>query len=154
MKKVSIKSIKKLREKTGAGVMEVKRALEESSGDEKKAEKWIQKKGLVKAKKREGREASEGVIASYIHHSGKVAVLVELRCETDFVARNEDFVKLANEIVMQVASMNPKNVKELLGQDYVRDTKVKISDLVSEVSAKTGEKVELARFVRMELGEK
>ena len=154
MKKISIEDIKKLREKTGAGVMDAKKALEESGGDAKKAEALIKKRGLAKAKKRAGREALQGVIASYVHHGGKIAVLVEVACETDFVARTDEFVNLAEELAMQVASMKPKNVSELLKQDYIRDPKKKISDLISETVGKTGEKIEVKRLVRMELGGK
>lgn len=154
MGKISIDTIKKLRENTGAGVMEVKKALEESKGNEKQALEWIQKKGLAKAEKRAGHEAGQGVIASYVHHGGKIGVLVEIRSETDFVARNEEFYKLGNEIAMQVASMNPKDIKELLTQDSIRDPRKKIGEMVTELSAKTGEKIEVSRFVRFELGEK
>lgn len=154
MKKITIETIKKLREKTGAGVMEVKRALEESKGDEKKAIEVIRKQGLLKAEKRSEKEALQGMIASYIHQGGKIAVLLELACETDFVARTEEFQKLASELAMQVASMDPKDVKQLLKQEYIRDSSKSIKDLLAEVVAKTGEKVEVRRFVRWELGEK
>lgn len=154
MKKISIGIIKKLRDETGAGVMDVKRALEDSKGNEKKAVEWIKKKGLAKAEKRAKKDALEGKIAAYVHHSGKVAALVEMACETDFVAETPEFSKLGQEISMQVVSMNPKDVKDLLKQDYIRDPKKKISDLVAEVTGKTGEKIELKRFVRYELGKK
>lgn len=154
MKKISIEMIKKLREETGAGVMEVKKALEESAGDRKKALDWIKKKGLAKVEKRADKEARQGRISSYVHHGGRVASMVEIACETDFVGKTEEFGKLGQEISMQVASMNPKDVKSLLIQEYIRDPKKKISDLVSEVASKTGEKIELKRFVRYQLGKK
>jgi elongation factor Ts len=154
MGKILIDDIKKLRQQTGTGVMDAKKALEASKGNAKKAEEWIRKRGLAKAKKRAGKEASEGLIGSYVHHSGKVAALVELVCETDFVARTDEFKSLAQEIAMQVASMKPKDIKELMGQEYIRDPKKKVGDLVTEGVGKTGEKIEVRRFERMELGSK
>lgn len=154
MAKVNINSIKKLRDKTGAGVMEVKRALEEGKGDEKKALEWIRKYGLMKASKRADRGTGEGAIASYVHQGAKIAVLLELACETDFVARTEEFKKLASELAMQVASEAAKDVNAFLKQEYIRDSSKTIKDLVAEVVAKTGEKIEVRRFVRYELGEK
>ncbi|MCH7951196.1 translation elongation factor Ts [Patescibacteria group bacterium] len=154
MAKVTIETIKKLREHTGAGVMEAKKALEESGGDEKKAVKLINKHGLVKAEKRAEREVPEGVIASYVHHGGKIATLLELKCETDFVARTEEFEHLSRELAMQVASMDPKNVDALLSQEYIRDPSKTIKELIAETVGKTGEKIEVKRFVRFELGEK
>ena len=143
--------IRKLREATGAPVMRVKRVLEEV-GSEKEAEEILKKEGFEKIAKREGRETSQGVVVSYSHHSGKIVAMVELLCETDFVARNELFTKLAYDLAMQVASMNPKNTKELESQEFIKDPGHKISDLVKEVIAKTGENVKIGRFTRMELG--
>ncbi len=154
VKTISIEIIKELREKSGAGVMDVKRALEESGGDEKKAMDWIRKKGLAKAKKRSDKDASEGLIASYVHQNGKIASFVELKCETDFVARTDDFASLGREIAMQVTSMEPTDVKALLSQTYIRDSSKSIQDLIAETVAKTGEKIEIGRFLRWELGEK
>jgi elongation factor Ts len=154
MAKVDIETIKKIRETTGAGVMDVKKALEESGGDEEKALKLIRKRGLAKAAKVADREAAEGMIVSYVHHGGKIAVLLELNCQTDFVARTEEFQKLGNELAMQVASMEPKTVDKLLKQEYIRDPSKKIEELIAETVAKTGEKIEVKRFVRWELGEK
>ena len=153
MGKITTAAIKKLREKTGAGVMEVKKALEESAGDESKATKLIQKRGLVKAQKRADRETTQGVIASYVHQGGRVAVLVELACETDFVARTEEFQKLANELAMQVASMEPKKVADLLKEEYIRDPGKTVEQLIGETVGKTGEKIEVKRFARFSLGE-
>src|SRR4030043_249278 len=126
MAKISIETIKKLREETGAGVMDVKRALEETKGNQAKAIDLIRKKGLLKAEKRKDKEAKEGIIATYVHQTGKMAALVELLCETDFVAKTEDFVKLGKELAMQVASMDPKSVKELITQPYIRDPKMMV----------------------------
>lgn len=153
MAKVSINTIKKLRDKTGVGVMEVKKALGESKGDENKALEWIQKYGLMKAAKKAGREAEEGTIASYIHHGGRIASLVELACETDFVAETWDFQNLASELAMQVASEEPKDIDELLKQDYIRDPAKTVEQLIGEAVGKIGEKIEVRRFIRWELGE-
>jgi len=154
MAKISVELIKTLREKTGVGVMEAKKALEESRGDEKKATAWIGKHGLMKIAAKAERTAGEGLIASYTHHGGKVAALVEVACETDFVARTEEFSALARELAMQVASMDPKDVKELLGQEYIREQGKTVEQLIAEVVSKTGEKIEVKRFVRFEMGEK
>ncbi len=145
--------IVKLREKTGAGVMDAKKALEEAKGDLGQAELIIKEKGIIKAAKRSERAASCGRIYSYLHQTGKVGAMVELACETDFVAKNDDFILLCKEIAMQVASMNPESVEVLLQQDYIRDGSKKIADLVSESSAKTGENTKVVRFVRYQLGE-
>lgn len=106
-KQIAAKDVAELRQRTGAGMMECKKALQETSGDMQQAEIWLRKKGIAKAEKRAGRTASEGVIGSYVHHDHKTAVLVELNCETDFVARTEDFRNLAREIAIHVASANP-----------------------------------------------
>lgn len=152
MAKIDAQVIKKLRDATGAPVMRVKNVLEEFGGNEVKAERLLKKEGFEKASKREGRETSQGVVKTYSHHSGKIVSVVELLCETDFVARNELFQELSYNLAMQVASMDPKNVEELLGQDFIKDPSIKISDLVKEVIAKTGENVKVGRFTRMELG--
>lgn len=133
--------------------MDAKRALEEANGDVSKAEAIIREQGLAKAVKKAEREASSGLVYSYIHQGGKVGVMIELNCETDFVAKNDDFVTLCKEISLQIASMKPASVEELLAQDYIRDGSSKIEDLIKTVIAKTGENVVLARFVRYELGE-
>lgn len=153
MAEITIELIKKLREKTGVGVMEAKKALEEGGGDEKRALAWIQKHGLMKVVAKAKRKAGEGLIASYIHHGGKVAAMVELACETDFVARTAEFSKLASELAMQVASMEPKDVKEFLKQEYIREVGKTVEQLIADVVSKTGEKIEVKRFVRFEVGE-
>lgn len=146
--------IKTLREETGAGVMDAKRALEESAGDMKKAKAWIMKKGLDRAEKKSAeRDAGEGIVYAYIHHDHKSGALVELACETDFVARTEDFVHLAKELAMQVTSAVPADLAEFLAQDYIRDSSQTIEQLIKSVSGKVGEKVELKRFVRYKVGE-
>lgn len=151
---ISVDQIKKLREKTSAGVMDCRRALEESKGDEKKAEELLKKWGIEKAEKKADRETKSGYIESYVHGGGKVGVLVEVLCETDFVAKTEDFQNLAHEIALQVASMNPKDVKTLISQEYIRDPKVTIEQLVKQTIGKLGENITVARFVRYQLGVK
>lgn len=149
-----IEEIKKLREKTGAGVMDIKKALAEASNDVKKAEKIIKEKGLDKAKKKADREVTSGLIYSYLHQTGRVGAMVEVACETDFVAKNKEFKDLCKEIAMQVASMNPKDVKELLKQDYFRDSSKKVGEIVEGLIGKIGENMKVVRFTRFELGEK
>lgn len=141
--------IKKLREETGAGVMRVKNVLDEVKGDEKKALEILKKEGFEKVAKREGRETKQGKVFAYAHHTGKIAVLVELFSETDFVARNELFEALGRDIALQVASMGDKEVEN---QDFIKDPSKKISDLIKELIAKTGENIKLGRVVRIELG--
>lgn len=152
-KVISMNDIKKFREKTGAGIMDAKKALEQSNGDLAKAEAWIKEKGIQLADKKAGREAKQGVVSSYIHLGGKIGTMVELNCETDFVAKTSDFINLAKEVAMQVASMEPKNVEELLAQPYIRDPKTTIQDLIKGVAGKVGENVIVSRFARFELGE-
>lgn len=151
--KINFDTIRKLREETGAPVIRVKKVLEEVRGDEKKAFAILQKEGFEKAAKREGRETSQGLIETYIHHSGKIASLVELLCETDFVARNELFKGLAHDLALQVASLGAKDAKELMEQEFIKDPTKKVGDLVKEVIAKTGENVRVGRIFRVELGE-
>jgi len=191
--------IKELRERTGVGMMDCKKALEESNGDVDKAIEYLRKMGIAKAQKRAGRIASEGLINAYIHGGGKLGVLVEVNCETDFVAKTDEFKKFVREISMQIAATNPicidkedlpkdiiekereiyhqqalrsgkpekviNNIVEgrlkkfyqqacLLEQPYIRDSKLKIRDLLNEIITKTGENIVIRRFVRFELGEK
>ncbi|HEY7332148.1 MAG TPA: translation elongation factor Ts [Candidatus Limnocylindria bacterium] len=189
--------VKRLRDQTGAGIMDCKRALEESGGDVEKAVAWLREKGLSTAAKKAGRAAREGVIASYIHHGARLGVLLELNCETDFVARTDDFQGLARELAMQVAGLGPQWVSRdeipaevleaqraefsadaeregrpadriaeivegklskwletvcLLEMPY-RDTERKVADLITEKVALLGENIQVARFVRMAVGE-
>lgn len=151
---VSMSQIKELREETGAGVMDAKRALEESGGDMKKAKVWIEKKGLARAEKKAAeREAGEGAIYAYVHHNGKVGAMVELGCETDFVARTEEFGALAKDVAMQVASTGTEEVERLLEEEFIRDSSRTIGEVVKGVSGKLGEKVEVKRVVRYGVGE-
>ena len=148
---VNIDDIKKLREQTGAGIADCREAIEEAGGDLEKAKEVLKKKGLDKAASKSDREAKAGLIHAYIH-SGKIGSLVEVNCETDFVAKTEDFKVLAQEVAMQVASMNPENVEELLEQDYIRDNSKKIKDLVTDAVAKLGENIQIGKISRLELG--
>ena len=151
--KIDTNLIKKLRDNTGAGIMECKTALFDNKGDLKKAQECLRRLGIEKADKKAGKKTSEGVIEMYIHATGKVGAMIELSCETDFVARTDDFKKLAHEVAMQVASMDPKNVPELLKQEYIRDLSMTVHELIKSVIAKVGENIVVKRFVRMEMGE-
>ena len=152
-KKIDAKEIQRLREETNAGVMDCKRALEDAGGDYEKAKALLHERGLEKAAKKSEREAKEGVIASYIHAGGRIGALVELASETDFVARGDEFQKLAQEVAMQVAAMAPADLDDLLAQAYIRDSSKTIKDLVTAVAVKTGENVSVRRFQRFALGE-
>ncbi|OLC19459.1 MAG: translation elongation factor Ts [Chloroflexi bacterium 13_1_40CM_68_21] len=145
--------VKRLREETGAGVMDCKRALEETKGDFEKAKGLIKERGLAKAQKKSDREAKEGVVEAYIHGGGRIGAMVELSSETDFVARNPDFRELAKELAMQVAAMDPKTVDELLEQAYIRDASKTVGELVTGIAAATGENVRVRRFKRFQLGQ-
>ncbi len=153
MTKIDPKDVQRLRSESGAGVMDCKRALEDAGGDYEKALGLLKQRGLESVAKKSGREAKEGLIASYIHSGGRIGALVELASETDFVSRGDDFQKLAQEIAMQVAAMNPATVEELLEQPYIRDGSKKIKDLVTEVAAATKENVHVRRIQRFALGE-
>jgi elongation factor Ts len=201
MATVTAADVKALRDRTGAGMMDCKSALEEADGDVEKAIEILRVKGAASAAKRSGRGTSEGIVSSYVHATGRVGVLVEVLCETDFVARNEDFQSFAREVAIHIAAMNPKHVSlddipeedrgreraileekakadgkpddviekivegqlakwaselVLLDQKHFNEERYEgktIQDLVTEVAAKTGENVRIARFVRFEIGE-
>lgn len=164
---ISANAVKELRERTGAGVMECKRALVEAKGDMEKAMEILRQAGLARAEKKAERVARQGVVDAYIHAGGRIGTLVELNCETDFVARNEEFRALAHDIAMQVAASSPKYVSAqevpdeekdkvaelaLLEQPFIKDPKRTIGDVVKEKIAKFGENIVVRRFVRFELG--
>jgi len=149
MGKIDIELIKKLREESGAPIIRVKKLLEELKGDEKKALEILKKEGFEKAEKRTERVTGQGKIFTYNHHTGKVVSIVELLCETDFVAKNELFETLGKELALQVASMGEE---DLINQDYVKDPSKKVSELIKEVIAKTGENIRIGRIFRIELG--
>jgi elongation factor Ts len=145
--------VQRLRAETGAGVMDCKRALDETRGDYERAKALLKERGLSRARKQASREAKEGVVEAYVHSGGRIGALVELSSETDFVARNQEFKVLAKEIAMQVAAMDPKSVDELLGQAYIRDASKTVGELVTTIAASTGENVRVRRFTRFQLGE-
>lgn len=148
--KFSIEDIQKLREITGAGVMDCQRALKEADGNFDRAVELIREKGLFKVEKRAGRETGAGLIHSYVHNE-RIGVLIDLRAETDFVVRSEPFRKLIHELAMQVAAAAPKNIEELLNQPYIKDEKKKVADLVNEVISTVGENIKINNFYRMEI---
>jgi elongation factor Ts len=145
---INIDQIKKLREQTGAGVMDAKKVLEEMGGDFEKSVKILMEKGLAKLEKRSDKSAEEGLVFSYIHSGAKVGSLLMLGCETDFVAKTEEFQKLGKEIAMQVATEDYAGVTELSDAEYVREGSKKIGDLIKETVAKLGEKIEIRAFTR------
>lgn len=175
---VTTSQVKELRELTGAGIMECKRALQESNGDVQKAVDILKQQGLAKAAKKVGRSASQGVVEPYVHAGGRIAALVEVNCETDFVARTPDFRTLAHDVAMQVAAMSPLYVSEdeipadtwdalerehggraqalaavsLLDQPFIKNPKLTIRDLANEAIAKLGENIIVRRFSRFEVG--
>lgn len=147
-----INDIKKLREETGAGIADCREALSQSKGHMEKAKEWLKKKGLEKGASKSQREVKAGLVEVY-SHSGKVGVLVELLSETDFVAKTEDFKDLAHELALQIASMKPSSVEQLLAQEYIRDGSLRVEQLVKSVSGKLGENIQIGRFERIALGE-
>lgn len=153
MASMDLESLKKLRAETSASVSDCRRALEESNGDYKKALEWLRKRSAAIAEKKAERATGEGLVEAYIHAGGKVGVLVELLCETDFVARTDEFKHLAKELGMQIAAMNPENVDALLKQEYIRDSSQKIEDLVKNAIGKIGENITIKRFQRFAIGE-
>ncbi|MBI3485627.1 translation elongation factor Ts [Candidatus Daviesbacteria bacterium] len=150
--KTEINDIKKLREETGAGIADCRVALQESNGDFAKAKEYLKKKGLEKSAEKSNREVKAGLVETY-SHSGRVGVLVELLCETDFVAKTDDFKSLAHEISLQIASMNASSVEELLKQEYIRDNSQTVDQLIKSVISKLGENIQVGRFERIALGE-
>src|SRR5213080_2859427 len=193
VKEIPAKLVGELRARTGAGMMDCKKALEETGGDLEKAVDVLRTKGAAKADKRAGREASQGLIGHYVHHDGKIGVLVELNCETDFVALTPEFKALARDLAVHIAATNPlavriedlspevvqrerqvaeqkkpENIRAkivdgmmqkfyeenvLLEQKFVKDDKRTVGELVKELAAKTGEKIDVRRFARLRVGE-
>lgn len=149
---VNIDLIKQLRAETGIGIAECRQALEASKGDLEKAKVWLRKNGLDKAASKAERTVKAGLVEVY-SHGGRVGVLVEVLCETDFVAKTEDFKNLAHELALQIASMKPDSVSELLEQDYIRDNSQTIDQLVKSVIGKLGENIQIGKFERIALGE-
>ena len=168
---VSNQDIMQLRERTGAGVMDCKRALEAAGGDLDRAVEVLRDQGVARAAKKSAREARQGVIDAYIHGGGRIGVLVEVNCETDFVARTEGFRQLAHDLAMQIAATNPLVVSEedlaqvpdaesldptqavLLAQPFIKDPKLTIKDVITNAVASLGENIQVRRFQRFELGQ-
>ena len=165
---VTAAAVKELRERTGAGVMECKRALVEAGGNVNKAIEILHQQGLARAEKKAGRVAQQGVVDAYIHAGGRIGAMVEVNCETDFVARTDDFKQLAHDIAMQVAATGPKYVSvdevpadqtdraselALLAQPFIKEPGVTIDALIKRYIAKVGEAIRVRRFARFELGE-
>jgi len=164
---VSTTAIKELREKTGAGIMDCKKALLEAEGNPEKANEILNERGLALARKKADREASNGIIEAYVHQGGKIAALVELNCETDFVARTDEFKELAHNLAMQIAAMSPQFISPedinqetdidtetacLLLQPSIKDPSKTVQDLITETIAKVGENIKVRRFTRFEMG--
>jgi elongation factor Ts len=145
-----IEKIKKLREETEISIAECKKALEEAKGDLEKAKEILKKRYGEMAKKRKERETKEGIIEAYIHPGKKIGVLLELRCESDFVAKNPEFQKLAHELCLQIAAVDPEEIP-LLEQNWIRDESKKIKDLISEYIAKFDENIVVERFARFQI---
>ena len=165
---ISLDKIKAVREQAGAGVMDAEKALEDSGGDIEKALDTLRDKGMASAIKKGGRETGEGLIETYVHGGGKVGVMLEVNCETDFVARTDDFKELCHNLAMQIAAMSPIYINAdeipddekrspeelaLTSQAYIRDPAVSVSDLILEAAGKLGENVKIKRFSRFALGE-
>jgi elongation factor Ts len=164
---ITTDQIKELRQECGAGIMDCRNALKETQGDKAKALEFLQKQGFKKAEKTAGRTAKQGLVVSYIHAGGRIGSLVEVNCETDFVARTSEFQELARNIAMQVAAMSPEYLSKkecpegqvidyanacLLLQPFIKDPAKVVQDLVTELIAKTGENIVVSRFCRFELG--
>lgn len=164
---ISTTHIKELRDKTGAGIMDCRKALLETAGDLEKAAEFLKEQAIYVVQKKADRTASEGVIEAYVHTGGRISAMVELNCETDFVARNEEFKELAHNLALQIAAQDPRYISEeeipegtecepevacLLTQPYIRDPNIKVKDLLTEIIAKFGENIKVSRFARFELG--
>jgi len=148
---ITIEEIKALREETGLSIMQCQKALEEAGGDKGKAMALLKEKGAEIASKKGNRTMGAGVIISYIHAGETVGVLLELLCETDFVAKNPEFKSVAKDIAMHIAAMEPKDTAELLEQPFIKDAEKKISDLINNTVQKFGERTEIGQFVRFSI---
>ena len=166
--KVSPESIKELRERTSAGMLDCKEALVEAHGDIGKAIEVLRERGLSVARKKMERLTTEGIVEAYVHHTGKIGALIELNCESDFVARTEEFRQLAYDIAMQVAATSPRFItteeipeKEkdvnpqtdcLVNQPFIKQPEKSVQEIIAETIAKVGENIKVSRFTRFELG--
>lgn len=157
---ISARDVQSLRNATGAGIMDAKKALEDAGGDVDQAKLLLNERGLAKAAKKGDREAAEGIIHSYIHGNSRIGVLLELNCETDFVARNVEFVGLANDLCLHIAASAPATInadngdKEfaLLHQPFIKDPSKTVEEVIKALITKLGENIRVARFTRYELG--
>lgn len=145
-----ISDIQKLRDATGAGVMECKRALIETGGDFERARAWLHDQGLMRAEKKGARKTGAGLLEAYMHNN-RIGVLLIARCETDFVARGDLLKTFAHQVAMHISAMNPATVDELISQPFVRDESITVHEVIMDVIAKTGENIRIERFVRFEL---
>jgi elongation factor Ts len=167
--KISADRVKELREQSGAGVMQCRKALMECQGDIERALEFLKEQGMLKAKEKEERATSQGLIEAYIHTGGRIGAMVEVNCETDFVARTDEFKELAHQLAMQVAAMQPQFISEeeyssetelepqtacLLLQPYIKDPERSVQDIITETIAKVGENIKVSRFARFELGDR
>jgi elongation factor Ts len=143
--------IKQLREETGVSLMKCKAALEEAGGDMDKAREILREQGAKAAAKKADRDLNSGIVASYIHPNNSIGVLLKLACETDYVAKNEDFVELANDINLHIAAMMPETVEDLSEQPFVKNPEITIEKLIEEKTLKIGERIEVAEFTRYEV---
>lgn len=150
MPEISKEIIQKLRLKTGVSVVAVKKALEKAKGDAEKAMDFLKEEAIVIASKKAERETKSGVVQSYVH-GGKIGVLVLIRCETDFVAKNPEFQNFAKEIAMQIAASDTRDAAGLLKEPYIRNPKMTVSDYLKEAIGKFGENIEIANFAKLEL---
>jgi len=146
-----IELVKKIRIETGLSIGEIKTAVEEAGGDEAKAKQILKDLGLKKVEKRAEKEVHQGRVATYTHTTGKIGVMVELLCETDFVAKNEEFVQVTRDLCLQIAAMSPANTEELLEMDFIKDPSKKIKDMVTALVAKFGENIKVGRMERFEI---
>ena len=159
--------IKELRDQSGAGIMDCRNALLGAEGDTAKALQTLKEKGLVKAEKKAQRATTQGLIEAYIHTGGRIGAMVEVNCETDFVARTDEFKELAHCLAMQVAALSPQFISDeeipeevdtepqvtcLLSQPYIKDTTMTVRDIIVETIAKVGENIKVSRFARFEVG--
>jgi elongation factor Ts len=165
---ITTTDIKELREQSGAGIMECRNALIEAEGNIDKALQCLKEKGLLKAKRKIERKTGQGVIEAYIHTGGRIGSMVEVNCETDFVARTDEFKELAHHLAMQITALSPRYVSEeeipegvdvepqtacLLRQPYIKNPDMTVQDIIVETIAKVGENIKVSRFARFELGE-
>ena len=143
--------IKNLRESTGLSLAQIKKALDEAGGDETKAREILKAQGVAVAAKKSSREVKEGVIDSYIHANKKMGAMVEVLCETDFVARNSEFQRLAHDLAMHVAAVRPGTIDDLMAQTFIKDLGITVKDLINQYVAKLGENIQVGRFEIFEI---